>query len=88
MNAIEIRGLVKSFDQFTLGPLDLDVPQGYMVGYIGENGAGKSTTVKLILGLLRPDAEVSKCWRNYPGEPRDKKPYRLCFRRSLYAGNF
>lgn len=54
-NAIEIRGLEKTFNQFKLGPIDLDIPRGYMVGYIGENGAGKSTTIKLILGLLKAD---------------------------------
>lgn len=54
-NAIEIRGLEKQFKDFHLGPLNLDIPTGCMVGYIGENGAGKSTTLKLILGLLKPD---------------------------------
>lgn len=54
-NAIEIRGLRKKFQNFSLGPIDLDVPKGCMVGYIGENGAGKSTTIKLILGLMKAD---------------------------------
>lgn len=53
--AIEIKGLKKSFDNFTLGPIDLNIPRGTIVGYIGQNGAGKSTTIKLLLGLLRPD---------------------------------
>lgn len=53
--AIHIKGLKKSFDNFTLGPIDLNIPRGTIVGYIGQNGAGKSTTIKLLLGLLRPD---------------------------------
>ena len=53
--AIEIKGLTKSFPGFTLGPLDLTVPGGSILGLIGENGAGKSTTIKCLLGLLRPD---------------------------------
>lgn len=53
--AVEIKGLEKGFDQFNLGPLDLKIPKGTIVGYIGQNGAGKSTTIKLILGLLKPD---------------------------------
>ena len=53
--AVEIKGLKKSFDNFTLGPIDLNIPRGTIVGYIGQNGAGKSTTIKLLLGLLRPD---------------------------------
>lgn len=54
-NAIEMCGLEKHFKDFSLGPLDFTIPTGCIVGYIGENGAGKSTTIKLILGLLRPD---------------------------------
>lgn len=38
-----------------LGPIDLIVPRGCIVGYIGENGAGKSTTIKLLLNLMTPD---------------------------------
>ena len=56
MNAIELKGLKKSFPDFTLGPVDLSVPEGTILGLIGENGAGKSTTIKLMLGLLRTDA--------------------------------
>lgn len=55
-NAIELRGVTKRFSDFTLGPIDLAIPKGSIVGYIGQNGAGKSTTLKLILGLLTADA--------------------------------
>ena len=55
MNAIEIRGLEKHYPGFDLR-LDLDLPQGCILGLIGENGAGKSTTIKSILGMIRPDA--------------------------------
>ena len=53
--AIEIKNLVKKFDGFTLGPIDLSIPKGTIVGYIGQNGVGKSTTIKLLLGLLKKD---------------------------------
>lgn len=53
--SVELKGLVKEFKDFKLGPLDLKIPKGTIVGYIGENGAGKSTTIKLLLGLIRPD---------------------------------
>ena len=53
--AIEIKNLVKKFDGFTLGPIDLSIPKGTIVGYIGQNGAGKSTSIKLLLGLLKKD---------------------------------
>jgi len=54
MNVLEINGLVKSFSGFTLGPLELTLPQGCIMGLVGENGAGKSTTIKLLLGMLHP----------------------------------
>ena len=38
--AIEIKNLVKKFDDFTLGPIDFSIPKGTIIGYIGQNGAG------------------------------------------------
>ena len=55
MNAIEIQGLEKHYGDFSLR-LDLALPEGCILGLIGENGAGKSTTIRAILGMLRPDA--------------------------------
>jgi len=55
-NAIEIRGLKKSFGHFQLGPLDLTVPQGAIYGLIGPNAAGKTTTLDLIMGMGDADA--------------------------------
>jgi ABC-2 type transport system ATP-binding protein len=55
-NAIEIRGLKKSFGRFQLGPLDLTVPSGAIYGLIGPNAAGKTTTLDLIMGM--GDAEA------------------------------
>lgn len=55
-DAIKIEGLQKSFKNFTLGPIDLTLPTGCVMGLIGENGAGKSTLISLLLGMKRPDA--------------------------------
>ena len=55
MNALEIRNLTRHFGDFTLDNLNLTLPGGCILGLIGENGAGKSTTIRLILGMLRPD---------------------------------
>lgn len=55
MNAIEIHGLRKTYDGFQLGPLDLTLPSGCIMGLIGENGAGKSTTIQLILDMIQRD---------------------------------
>ena len=56
MNAIEIKNLTKSFPGFTLNNLNLTLPGGCMLGLIGENGAGKSTTIKLILDIIHKDS--------------------------------
>lgn len=56
MNALEINNLSKSFADFKLDNLNLTLPSGCILGLIGENGAGKSTTIKLILNMLRKDS--------------------------------
>lgn len=55
-NAIEIRGLCKSYGDFALKDISLTLPGGSIMGLIGENGAGKTTTIKSILNLIRRDA--------------------------------
>ena len=55
-NIIEIKNLVKKYDnRFTLGSIDLEIPNGVIVGLIGENGAGKTTLIKSILNILKID---------------------------------
>ena len=56
MNALEIRNLTKSFKDVRLDNLNLTLPSGCIMGLIGENGAGKSTTIKLILDMLHKDS--------------------------------
>ena len=55
MNALEIHGLTKRRGSFALQGLELTLPAGCIMGLIGENGAGKSTTIRLILDSLRRD---------------------------------
>lgn len=52
---IETRGLTKHYDGFSLEGVDLAVNEGEVVGFVGQNGAGKSTTIKALLGLIRVD---------------------------------
>mgnify|MGYP003403406490 CR=1 FL=1 len=54
--AVEIRGLLKSYPKFTLGPIDLTVPAGAIYGFVGPNGSGKTTTLDLIFGMGLKDA--------------------------------
>ena len=67
MNAIEIRNLSKSFrGMYAVDGLNMTVPVGAIYGFIGENGSGKSTTEKLICGLLVPDCgEIKLFGKDY-----------------------
>ena len=56
MNAIEIKNLSKNYEGYRLDNLNLTLPGGCIMGLIGENGAGKSTTIKLILDILHKDS--------------------------------
>ena len=56
MNAIEICGLTKQYGDFKLDNLNLTLPQGMIMGLIGENGAGKSTVINLILDIVKRDS--------------------------------
>lgn len=53
--AIETRGLTRYYGQrCVVAPLDLEVPRGSIFGFLGRNGAGKSTTIRMMLGLVEP----------------------------------
>lgn len=56
MNVIEVRELHKSFGKVqALRGLNLEVPQGEVLGFLGPNGSGKTTTIRILLGLLKSD---------------------------------
>ena len=54
-NALELRGLTKHYKGFSLENLNLDLPAGCVLGLVGENGAGKSTTIRLTMDALERD---------------------------------
>lgn len=56
MNALEIKNVTKTFKSFKLDNVSFTLPQGCIMGLIGENGAGKSTLIKLILDMLHKDS--------------------------------
>ena len=56
MNAIELKHVTKSFGSFAIRDLSLAIPAGTICGLVGENGAGKSTTIRLLMGALEPDS--------------------------------
>lgn len=53
---IEMRNVHKSFRNFEINDLSLNVKKGFVTGFIGGNGVGKSTTIKMIMNLLQPDS--------------------------------
>ena len=55
-NAIEIKDLTKHYDGFTLDNISFNVPKGSIMGFIGQNGAGKSTTINTILNIIKADS--------------------------------
>jgi len=66
-HAYKISGLTKSFSEFKLGPLDLELEPGIVMGYIGPNGSGKTTTMHCMVGLVKPDAGEVEIF----GKPND-----------------
>lgn len=56
MNALEIKDLCKGYHGFELDHMNLVLPSGCIMGLVGENGAGKSTTIKLILNAIKRDS--------------------------------
>lgn len=55
-SAIEIKNVTKKYDGFTLDNISFDVPKGSIMGYIGQNGAGKSTTLRGLLNITAIDS--------------------------------
>jgi ABC-2 type transport system ATP-binding protein len=56
MNIVEIQDVTKSFDKHTaVDGLSLSVPKGKIYGFIGPNGSGKTTTIRMIMGIFYPD---------------------------------
>ncbi|MEK4031328.1 ABC transporter ATP-binding protein [Pseudobacillus sp. FSL P4-0506] len=54
-NVVELKNVTKRFKDFSVKNINLQVKQGFVTGFIGANGAGKSTTIKMMMNLLKPD---------------------------------
>lgn len=83
-NVVELKDVTKNFKGFSVKNMNLQVKQGFITGFIGENGAGKSTTIKMIMNLLKPDAgEVKLFGLDYATHEKEIKE-RIGF---VYDGN-
>jgi ABC-2 type transport system ATP-binding protein len=59
---IDVHGLTKRFgDKTVVKDVDLAVSEGEIVGFLGPNGSGKTTTIRMICGLLKPDGGEGTC---------------------------
>lgn len=93
-NAIEIKGVTKRLGDFCIDNLSLSIPTGFVTGFIGENGAGKSTTIKLILDAMKKDAGditvLGKPGSNLPPNLKEQIGVvfdECCFGEALSAGS-
>ena len=55
-NILEIKDLCKTYDSFALKDVSFTLPRGYIMGFVGQNGSGKTTTIRSILGMAKPDS--------------------------------
>jgi ABC-2 type transport system ATP-binding protein len=66
---ISLRDIRKSYGNFELGPVNLEIEPGYVVAVVGPNGGGKSTLIRMLMNLIQPDSgEVRLFGRAYPDE--------------------
>ncbi|EGQ27862.1 ABC transporter ATP-binding protein [Mammaliicoccus sciuri] len=83
-NVVELKNVTKKFKGFSVENIDLQVKKGFVTGFIGANGAGKSTTIKMIMNLLKPDTgEIKIFGLDYQTHEKEIKE-RIGF---VYDGN-
>ncbi|WP_042222288.1 ABC transporter ATP-binding protein [Oceanobacillus manasiensis] len=62
MNVAEFRNVTKERKDFTLKNINMTIPRGFVTGFIGPNGSGKTTTIQMLMDLLHPDFGVIKLY--------------------------
>lgn len=73
-NIVEFKNVSKYFKDFSLKDINLQIMKGLVTGFVGANGAGKSTTMKLIMNLLQADkGEIKVFGKQYANNERDIK---------------
>lgn len=73
-NVIELRNVSKSFKGFRVENLTMEVKKGFVTGFVGGNGSGKSTTIKMIMNLMNPDSgNISLFGMNYSNDAKQIK---------------
>ena len=76
-NILEVKGLTKDYGDFVLDKLTFTVPKGVIMGLIGENGAGKSTTINCILNeISKTDGNIEIFGKDYLSEEIETSVYK------------
>ncbi len=89
---LELKDICKTYPQFTLSNIGFSLPKGAIMGLIGENGAGKSTTMKIIMGMVEANSGSVKIFGNEGLRIQDKERIgvvfdELPFNQTLYVSN-
>ncbi|MEF9879771.1 MAG: ABC transporter ATP-binding protein [Clostridia bacterium] len=94
MKMLECMDVVKKYDSFTLGPINLSITSGEIVGLVGENGAGKTTLIRLLLGQMECTEGVVKIFESSNQKQEIENKNRIgfvtdecCFHHCLCAHN-
>lgn len=74
-NILEIENVSKSYEQFTLEDISIQLPKGYIMGLIGPNGSGKTTLIKIILNMInKSNGKISILGKDHIADELDIKP--------------
>jgi ABC-type hemin transport system ATPase subunit len=81
--AVQFAGVSKKYPHFTLQDVDLELPTGSIMGFVGANGAGKSTTIRILMGLIHQDCGTVEVLNHTRPRAtgRSQARYRLCLGR-------
>jgi ABC transporter related len=76
---LQVQNLCKEYPQFSLRDISFQLPEGAIMGLIGENGAGKSTTMRMILGMAQPDSGQISVFGHRGVTPQDRESIGVVF---------
>ena len=87
-NAIEIKNLCKAYHCFALKSISFTVPQGLCCGFIGSNGAGKSTAIRIMAGLSFPDSGEVRLLGKPASDPSTREKIAILFDQPYYQADW
>ena len=87
-NILEIQGLCKNYKDFELKDVSFALPKGYIMGFVGQNGSGKTTTIRSILNMANIDSGKISVFGldSVSDSKKNKGTHRRCIRQPLFCG--